>query len=82
MTYFKLGDGKYAVAQSHRHDGVPSLTIRRLAKPVAVGELLEQTECGTLDHDLIIDVETPAAAGVLLAVAQAIAFAHGIVDNG
>ena len=80
MTYFKLGDGKYAVAQSRRKDGVPSLTLRRLAKPVAVGELLDNTSLPAGEHDLIIDVGTPAAAGVLLAVAQAIAFAHGIVE--
>ena len=72
MTTFVLGDGKYALAQSTRSDGCPALTLRKLERPV------ERHEFRT-DFDLVIDVETPEAAAGLLVIAQAIAFAHGII---
>lgn len=77
MTIFTLGVGKYAVSQSHNAAGRPSLTIRRI-QPQPVGSILEPQSLCVEDFDLILDVQTPEAAGVLLAVAQAIAFAHGV----
>ena len=68
------------MAKSSNHqDGNPALTIRRLPKPVAVGTIFEPNyNVPSTQFDLIIDVKTPAAAIVLLTVAQEIAVAHGI----
>lgn len=80
MTYIKLGDGRYCVSAGHANGGVPGLQVRRLPRKTPVGTLLAAGRPRSIhDYDLVIEVATPEAAGVLLAVAQAIAFEHGLV---
>lgn len=81
MTIFTLGSGKYAVAHSILPNGKPALTVRRLPKPEEVGTVLEGETRPGEEFDLIIQIETPQAAIVLLTIAQTIAFAHGVNEK-
>lgn len=78
----KLGAGNYVVASGHGVcDGVPCITIRRSATPLTPGEIQTPGEShGLSDYEVVIEVHTAKAAEVLLVVAQAVAFAHGVEE--
>jgi hypothetical protein len=80
MIRITLGKGEYSVSSSHRiPDGLPSLTIKKLASPEQVGTLLDVGGVYPESQmEVIIEVLNPEAAQVLLTVAQGIAFAHGV----
>lgn len=74
-----LGKGEYSISSAHRvRDGLPCLTVRKLPAPCEPGIILKGKTDMLDAFDVVLEIETPAAAASLLITAQAIAFAHGI----
>ncbi len=85
MTKIILGEGKFCVASAHllngEYKGCPTVTIRKTPESFPVGTLLENERVNAADCEVVLVVTSPEAAAVLLSVAQAVAFNHGLVQG-